>query len=150
MAKLSIYLIGSMKNPKIPLVANRLRKHGFDVFDDWHATGPESDDLWQEYERRRGRSYIDAMKGVHAQNVFQIDKFHLDRCQVAVMIAPAGKSGHTELGYKVGRGDRAYILLDGEPERYEIMPNFATAIFMSEKLLVKELKRVAKLHNKKA
>jgi hypothetical protein len=150
LAKLSIYLIGSMRNPKIPLIANRLRKHGLDVFDDWHATGPLSDDLWQKYERRRGRSYVDAMRGVHAQNVFQLDKFHLDRCSVAVMVAPAGKSGHLELGYKIGRGDRGYILLDGEPDRFEIMPNFATGIFYNERALVKELKRVAKLHKKKA
>lgn len=141
MAKLSIYLIGSMRNRKVPQIANRLRKHGFEVFDDWHAGGPESDDFWQRYEKKRGRGYLDAMKGVHAKNVFALDKHHLDTCDIAVMVLPCGRSGHMELGYKRGIGHKAYILMPGEPDRYDIMYGFASGIFFSERALVKELSR---------
>jgi cell division septation protein DedD len=43
-----IYLIGSLKNrKKIIDLANRLRKLGFEVFDDWIAPGPDADDYWE-------------------------------------------------------------------------------------------------------
>ena len=41
-----IYLIGSMRNKEIPKIAISLRKLGFDVFDDWHAPGEQTDDEW--------------------------------------------------------------------------------------------------------
>lgn len=34
--KKTIYLIGSLKNDKIPVIANELRKMGFEV-DDWFS-----------------------------------------------------------------------------------------------------------------
>ena len=46
-----IYLIGSMRNPAVPVLANNLRKEGFKVFDDWSSPGPEADDYWQDYEK---------------------------------------------------------------------------------------------------
>lgn len=128
----SIYIIGSMRNPRVPEVAQALRAIGWDAFDEWYSSGPESDEKWQEYEKARGRSYREAAAGYHARNAFLLDKFHLDRCDVALLVMPAGKSAHNEIGYAEGRGKPAYILLDGEPDRYDIMPpNFATAVFVS-------------------
>jgi hypothetical protein len=127
----SIYVIGSMRNARVPLVARALRAGGWDAFDDWHSPGPEADDWWQAYEKERGRTYAQALAGYHAQHVFALDKHHLDRCDAAVLVMPAGKSGHLELGYMIGRGKPGYILLDGEPERYDIMSLFATEIFES-------------------
>ena len=34
----SIYIIGSLRNPEIPLLGNDLRKLGLDVFDDWFSS----------------------------------------------------------------------------------------------------------------
>ena len=59
----SVYLIGSLRNPKIPQVANILREAGHDVFDDWFSPGPNCDDEWKTYEQLRGRSYLEASKG---------------------------------------------------------------------------------------
>ena len=133
----SIYIIGSMRNPRVPLVAKALRELGYDVFDDWYSVGPEADDKWQEYEKARGRTYREALAGYHAQHAFALDKHHLDRCGACVLVAPAGKSGHLELGYMIGRGKPGYILLDGEPERFDLMLLFATTIFVSlDELLV--------------
>lgn len=127
----SIYVIGSMRNPRVPEVAKSLRGVGIDAYDDWHSSGPESDDRWQAYEKARGRTYREALAGFHAQNVFELDKRHLDRCDACVLVAPSGKSGHLELGYMIGRGKPGYILLDGEPERFDVMSLFATKIFVS-------------------
>lgn len=42
---MKVYVIGSLRNPRIPEIANELReKLGCEVFDDWHAAGPHGDD----------------------------------------------------------------------------------------------------------
>jgi nucleoside 2-deoxyribosyltransferase len=127
----SIYLIGSLRNPKILELGNQLRLEGFEVFNDWMAAGPEADDYWQKYEQSRGRTYSEALKGYAAQSVYHFDKLHLDRCDAAVLVLPAGKSGHLELGYMIGKGKPGFILLDKEPERFDVMYNFATAVCSS-------------------
>ena len=91
---INIYLIGSLRNPNIPVFANELRAQGFDVFDDWFAAGPEADDFWQKYEKGRGRRYDQALKGHAALHVFSFDFEHLHQADVIVLLAPAGKSGH--------------------------------------------------------
>ena len=52
-----IYLIGSLRHPRVRQVAEALRAHRLDVFDDWHAAGPEADDIWQQYEMARGHTF---------------------------------------------------------------------------------------------
>lgn len=124
-----IYVIGSLKNPEVPVFANKLRGLGFDVFDDWHYVGPDADDYWRTEEKARGRTYPEALAGASAQNTFNFDKRHLDACDIGVMLMPAGKSGHLEFGYLRGQGKPAFILFDKEPERWDVMVNFATAVF---------------------
>lgn len=119
-----IYLMGSMKNERIPEVAKSLREAGYDPFWEWMHSGPESDDHWQAYARDWGYSYVEALRSPHALNVFEFDKSWLHKAAAGVLVAPAGRSAHIELGYLVGRGTPAYILLDGEPDRFDIMPNF--------------------------
>jgi hypothetical protein len=134
-----IYLIGSLRNPRIPEVAADLRAAGLDVFDDWYSAGPEADDSWQEYEQQRGRSFSEALDGAHARNVFDFDRFHLGIADAVVLVAPAGKSAHLELGWSLGRGKPGYVLLDGEPDRYDVMYRFATGVFTSVKDLIDAL-----------
>ena len=124
----SIYVIGSLRNPKIPQVANILREAGHDVFDDWFSPGRQCDDRWQEYERARGRTYLEALAGYHAEHQFEFDLRHIRRVEVGVLVAPAGKSAHMELGYMIGRGQRGYILLEEEPKRFDLMYKFAHGI----------------------
>lgn len=126
-----IYLIGSLRNANIPSIAAHLRGAGHHVFDDWFAAGPEADDKWQEYEIGRGRTFTEALEGEAAQNVFHFDIDHLARCTSAVLVLPAGKSGHMELGYVLGRGKPGFILLAGQPERYDVMYKLASAVCSS-------------------
>lgn len=138
---MTIYLIGSLRNPKVPLIAKELRTYGFDVFDEWYAAGPTTDEDWQRYESIRGRSYKEALAGKHAKDVFNFDVENLKLADIGVLVAPAGKSAHLELGWMVGQGKRGYMLFDKEPERFDVMVQFATDIFFSLEDLVKELKR---------
>lgn len=125
----SIYLIGSLRNEEIPEVSKLLRTTGLDVFDDWYAAGPEADDYWKTYEVGRGRSYKEALRGHAARHVFAFDKHHLDRCDAAILALPAGRSGHLELGYVAGTGKPAFILLDGQDSRFDVMYQFADEVF---------------------
>jgi len=134
----SVYIIGSLRNEKIPQVGNTLRDHGWDAFDDWYGAGHEADDKWRDYENLRGRSHQEALYGFAAKHVFEFDKRHLDRCDLAVLVMPAGKSGHLELGYFVGSGKPGFILFDAVPERYDVMHQFANEVFYSvDEMLVK-------------
>lgn len=134
-----IYLIGSLRNPEVPSLAAVLRSAGHEVFDDWYAAGPEADDYWKKYEIERGRTYSEALSGLAAKHVFSFDKFHLDRADTGVLLLPAGKSGHLELGYLIGQGKRAYILLD-QPDRWDVMYQFATGVFSTQEELLAALR----------
>jgi nucleoside 2-deoxyribosyltransferase len=124
-----VYVIGSLRNPKIPEIANKIREAGFEVFDDWYAAGPEADDKWKEYEQGRGRSYTEALGGAAATNVFEFDKKHLDSSDAVVLVLPAGKSGHMELGYCLGKGLPGYILLEEGSDRWDVMYKFADGVY---------------------
>lgn len=136
-----IYLCGSLRHNRVREVAAALRAHRLEVFDDWHAAGPEADDIWQKYEIERGRTFREALYGKHARNVFEYDKRNLDAASAGVMVMPAGKSGHMELCYLIGQGKPGYILLEQEPERWDIMYRFATNVFYWTDELIKELTR---------
>ncbi len=142
----SIYLIGSLRNPRVTEVAKFLREQGFDVFDDWMAAGPEADDYWQKYETERGHTYAEALQGYAAKHVYEFDLLHLNRCDIGVLLLPAGKSGHLELGYMIGKGKPGFICLDigavEAPTRYDVMYQFATGISDHIGTLVLQLKEV--------
>lgn len=136
----NIYLIGALKNPEIQVIAKQLRAAGFGVWDDWHAAGPEADEWWQRYEQARGRTFQEALAGKHAQDVFHFDLSLLDLADAAVLVMPAGRSGHLEFGYFAGGNKPAFILLDKEPERYDVMPNFAHLVCHSFAELLQRLR----------
>lgn len=135
-----IYLIGSLRNPRVQEVAKQLRTAKHVVFDCWTAAGPEADSYWQAYEMGRGHSFINALQGYAARHVFEYDKKHLDAAEAVVLMTPAGKSGHLELGYALGRGTPGFILLDdGEPERWDVMYAFADGVYASVSALIEAL-----------
>ena len=139
--KLKLYLIGSLRNPEIPKMAQEIRKLGFIVFDDWYAAGPEADDKWRDYEKARGHTFLEGLKGLAADHVFRFDKKHLEECDVAVLYLPAGRSGHLELGYVIGQGKPGYILLDN-PERWDVMYLIARGVFHNLNELKRELRKI--------
>ena len=136
----SLYIVGSLRNDNIPKVASYVRLHAdIEVFDDWYAAGPEADDYWRTYELNRGRNYEEALAGRAATNTFRYDKSNLDRCDACVLVLPAGKSGHLELGYFIGCGKPGYILLDADYDRWDVMYRFATKVVRTPDQLIHEL-----------
>lgn len=135
---MKLYIIGSLRNAAIPSIANMIRDMvrnsecpDLVVFDDWYSAGPEADDHWKKYEQEKGHSYIEALSGAAARNVFQFDKRNIDESDGVVLVLPAGRSGHLELGYSVGCGKKTFILID-DPERWDVMYQFASEIHFEE------------------
>lgn len=139
---MKVYLIGSLRENTVPKVAARLREVGFDVFDDWRAPGPEADDWWRKYEKAKGVTYKEALEGPAANNIFEFDKRHLDEADACVLVLPAGKSGHMELGYILGCGKPGYALFEEEPERWDVMYRFANDVFFDVDDLVETLREL--------
>lgn len=138
MAKV-LYLVGSLRNSRIPELASRLRAEmpGVEVFDDWYAAGPEADDYWKKYEQERGRTYEDALVGHAAKHVFDFDRHHLDRATHTLLVLPAGKSGHMEIMYaQYGVGSRTAILLDPDDVRWDVMYQFIPTILRHDHEIV--------------
>jgi len=138
----SIYIIGSLRNPSITQFANEVQELGFEAFADWMAPGPQADDFLRDYAKQRGLNYKQTLQSYEARHIFAFDKEHIDRCDAAVMLMPAGRSGHMELGYVRGQGKPAYILFNDEPERVDVMYQFAVDVFFSKQELFEELKRI--------
>jgi hypothetical protein len=130
------YLIGSLRNPRVPELAKRLREEvpDFEFFDDWYAAGPEADDFWKEYEQARGRDYTSSLQGWAAKHVFEFDKYHLDTSSHALLVLPAGKSGHMEIMYAAyGVGAKTAILLEPDADpRWDVMYQFVPTILSSD------------------
>jgi len=139
-----VYLIGSLRNPEVPLVGNQLRSLGLDVFDDWWGAGDEADEKWQAYEQIRGRKYKDAIYGRAAENIFNFDLTHLNSSDFGVLMLPSGKSGHLELGYLIGQGKPSYVLFDRlfdeDRTRWDVMYRFATKVCFNVDDLIDEIR----------
>lgn len=136
----SVYIIGSLRNPEVPIVGDKLREAGHEAFDNWYAAGPEADDKWMEYEKGRGKTYREALECHNAQHVFNFDLTHLNRVSAGVLLLPAGRSGHLEFGYLIGLGKPGFILMNGEPDRWDVMYAFATRVVYSVEELLEALK----------
>lgn len=134
MSRKCVYLIGSLRNPLIADIANKIEAAtGYEAFASWFAAGPEADDRWRDYEKARNPTggVREAVYGYAAEHCFEFDKKHLERADAVVLVMPAGKSGHLELGWALGKGKKGFILFDQEPERYDLMLRFADGIATS-------------------
>lgn len=132
----SLYMIGSLRNREgVSKIAQMIRtEHNIEAFDDWLSPGEEADDKWKQYEEARGRTYKEALGGWAARHVFEFDRGHLDRCDGAVLVLPAGKSCHLEAGY-IAHTKPLFVLLDA-PDRWDVMYQFAKYICFSERELL--------------
>lgn len=137
------YLIGSLRNLEIPVIAEYIRRRapGIEIFDEWWSASEDADDWLQEYFKGRNFNYKEMLNSYVSKHIFEFDKRHLDRVDGAILAMPAGKSGHLELGYMAGLGKPTYILFDKEPERLDQMHQFATDIFFNIDELVEQLKK---------
>lgn len=132
-----VYIIGSLRNPNVVKLDVELRKLGFDVFSEWFGAGPQADEYWQKYETDRGRTYREGLYSRAADHIFNLDRTFLEWADIAVLLLPAGKSGHLELGVSIGQGKPGYIVFEEMPERWDLMYRFADKVFFSQEEFLK-------------
>lgn len=89
------------------------------------GSAPEADDFWRKYEKVRGSTYKEALNNWAGKHVFEFDNFHVKRSHIGILCMPAGKSGHMELGVMMGQGKPCFVYFDKEPEKWDVMYQFA-------------------------
>ena len=135
-----IYIFGSLANPRIPEITNILRDEGHEVFSEWFAAGEGADEKWKAYFKALGMGYKEALATDFVNTAFNFDLDHMKKADVGVLVMPAGRSGHLEIGWMLGQGKKGYILFpDGEPERPDLMSKLATNVLFSVEELLNEL-----------
>ena len=123
-----IYLAGSCQNESLTAFARSLRLAGYEVFDDWKAIHPENDGAYLEYSKDRFLTYQEALDGKLATHSFQLDKYHIDTCHIFILLLPAGKSGHMELGY-ASKSGKMTLVVEPDDNRFDLMYKFADKVF---------------------
>lgn len=123
---MKVYVTGSLKHPVARDTAHLIREAGHEVFDDWHAGGPECDFNWRTYEQDRGRNYAEALAAPFGANALAFDKKWLDWCDVAVGAPKPGQcigaSMAIELTYvRYACNKRTYLYLFEEPKEWDLM-----------------------------
>lgn len=140
-----IYLAGSLRNEDMMKHLHTLNEYRFpNVFMDWYAAGPKADDHWREYWQEQGVGYREALGKPNSINTYMFDKKHIDASDIMILAAPAGKSGHMELGYAIGSGKIGIYFFPEEPkeDRWDIMLQFATHICIGYGELIKTLRKI--------
>jgi hypothetical protein len=82
--------------------------------------------VWRDYEsNERGRCYAEAMAAPFVRHCFNFDLEHLHKADAVVLVAKPGKIGGfsaaCELTWARCNHKRTFILLDNDPERWEMM-----------------------------
>lgn len=142
---MKIYVASSWRNDSQPMVVKALREAGHEVYDFRNPSmGPGArgqgfhwstiDPRWQSWTPGEFR---DALSHPEAVDGFASDLCGMEWADVFVLVMPCGRSAHLELGWAIGAGKRALILLsDGEPE---LMYGLATKLCTSNGELLEAL-----------
>jgi len=117
--------MGSMRSEHPLNIARLLVERGYEAYVDWHATGPESDDNWKAHALALGQDFNEALRQPHARQVYALDKAWLDWSDIGVIVMPCGKSAWAEMGFLRGQHKLVYALTEPNPERWDIMLQFA-------------------------
>lgn len=113
---MTIYVASSWKNQFVTEAVARLRGLGHDVYDfrDPVQNG-ETGFHWSEVEKDwaawKADRFRQALHDPRAVKGFARDMLALERADACVLVCPCGRSAHLELGYAVGAGKAAYVLI---------------------------------------
>lgn len=109
-----LYVASSWRNPYQPSVVEIARRAGFDVYDfrnpkvgnhgfSWKSITLKSVKDWTFEE------YREVLKSPIAEEGFQLDMAGL-QADATILVMPAGRSAHFELGYATGQGQKTAVL----------------------------------------
>ena len=112
-SKMKIYVASSWKNPLHRRVVNALLDRGAWIYDyrkdnAWF----QWEDLDPNYSQWRPAEYLSALGTMHASNAFWRDMSALAKADAVVGLDPLGVSSALELGWAVGHGKPAVLLVE--------------------------------------
>lgn len=129
-----VYVASSWRNETHPLVVEILRSAGISCYDfkrdegaqfNWAETDPE----WRTNWNGRVDEFLGMLVHPRARQGFKSDYGAMLRADAFVLVHPAGRSAHLELGWAVGAGRRTAIYIpDGldEPDLMYSMVDLVT------------------------
>jgi hypothetical protein len=116
-----IYVASSWRNDMQPVVVSELRRRGHQVFDFRDASagvspfrwtdGNADDSGWSPVEQQVAWMRSDVRAAFHR------DMSALSQSEATLLVAPAGRSAHLELGWAAAAHQKTAVLLaEGQPE----------------------------------
>ena len=106
---MKLYIASSWENARYPLVVNRLRQCGHDVFDFKNSQGATGRRVEEEFVGSDQNQFL-AHQDVKV--VFKRDFRAMEAAGACILVLPSGRSSHLEAGWFVGKGKPCFILLD--------------------------------------
>jgi hypothetical protein len=133
---LRIYPAGSRKNSiMLDQVIRACRIAGHDVHD-WRADDFDWGDI-------SDHNYVSALFDSNAVRQFEANREAIRRCDVCILVLPAGRCAHSEFGYAVGLDKRAVVFLDAEHRGPpDLMHHFADGFADSVESLLDVLEQI--------
>lgn len=128
----AIYVASSWRNPSQPVVVERLRAEGHEVYDfrnpdagtgfSWAEVKPDATPgiRGKGSDWETAADYLAMVSHPRAVEGFHSDFDAMEWADTCVLVLPCGKSAHLELGWAVGAGKRTAILLE-DPVEPELM-----------------------------
>lgn len=127
---MKIYIASSCRNDHQPAIIRDLEAAGHEVYDFRHGVKFKWSDIDPNWITWSSQTFREALGHPFAHDAFEADLCGMKWAEAFVLVAPAGRSAHLELGWATGAGKPAYILLsDGEPElMYKLATGLCTSI----------------------
>jgi hypothetical protein len=129
----NIYVASSWRNEHQPEVVKQLRLLGHSVYDfrnpkpgNHGFAWDQIDIAWRDWTVPE---WFDGLSHPIAQAGFKSDFEAMKWADMCVLVLPAGRSAHLELGWAVGTGKKTVLLAPDEYEEPDLMPLMCDKLF---------------------
>jgi len=145
---MKIYVASSWRNERQPIVVQKLREEGHEVYDfrnpKEHSHERDEGFHWSDIDpdwmKWTPEQFVSALDHPLAAAGFKSDMEGIETAEALVLVMPCGRSAHLEMGYAAGAGIPTIILMaDGEPE---LMYKMATAFAIDLDGVMESLKGI--------
>jgi hypothetical protein len=121
---MKIYVASSWRNKYQPLVVDRLRQLGHEVYDFRNPKTGDNGFHWSEidenWESWTPDEYFMALSHPIAEKGFKSDFDAMKWADCCIMVLPCGRSANTEAGWMKGAGKEVYVYIP-VPQEPELM-----------------------------
>ncbi len=121
---MKIYVASSWKNLIQPGIVHALKRCGHEVYNFRHPAPGDNGFSWKQLGSEpppwTPEHFRAVLGSTIANTAYAKDKRALDWCDACVLVLPAGRSAHWELGYAMGQGKRGMVVML-EPSEPELM-----------------------------